>query len=736
MTQVDQTSAASHFGVLTTTSRRPFGAGRRVGRLALLVTALLPAIVLANQVDLVGPAGSAGFGSRVTVLPNGNIVVVDPNGPASGVGAVYLYPPDGGAPISTITGIAANDHIGSGGIVVLANGNYLILSPAWHNGGAVNAGAVTWANASSGISGLVSPANSLVGSNAADGIGASPVLALGNGNYVVVSARWDDGATADAGAVTWGNGASGISGAVGSANSLIGGHANAEVGGGGVFAVGGSNYVIASPLWDNAGEAHAGAVTWVNGASGATGLVSSANSLVGASANDNVGAVTVLSNGNYVVATPAWDDGSTRNAGAVTWASGTSGRIGTVSAANSLIGSTDNDAVGSVVSALSNGHYVVGSPDWENAGVAKVGAVTWCSGVTTTSAVVSVTNSLIGSSQNDRVGSGGALALSNGNYVVQSPLWRNGGVAAGAATWRSGTAASAGVVAGTNSYVGTSAADAVGALAYALTNGNYVLASPSWDQGATANVGAVTWGSGTAASAGPLSVVNSLIGSQVNDAIGNTLIVLSNGHYVSASSSWDNGASIDAGAATFGNGSAATSGSVSAQNSLVGGSALDGVGRALLALENGDYLVSSPDWNSGALVGAGALTRVAGNNGQSGTLVAAGSMVGSQANDHLGQQGLIKLANQKVAVLSALYDNAGLVDVGAVSLIDTSAPLPAGIAANESVFGSSVGGGVSMATAIAVGFDAPRNQLAVGRPASNIVTLLRVVDPIYANGFE
>lgn len=307
--------------------------------------------------------------------------------------------------------------------MVLANGNYLILSPAWHNGGAANAGAVTWASASSGISGLVSPGNSLVGSNAADGVGASPVLALCNGNYVVVSARWDDGATADAGAVTWGNGAIGITGAVGGVNSLIGGHANAEVGGG-VFAVGGSNYVIASPLLDNAGAAHAGAVTWVNGATGSTGLVGAANSLVGASANDNVGAVSVLSNGNYVVATPGWDDGSTRNAGAVTWASGGSGLISTVSPANSLIGSTDNDAVGSIVSALSNGHYVVGSPDWENAGVAKVGAATWCSGVATTVAVVSAANSLIGTSQNDRVGSGGARALSNGNYVVQSPLWR------------------------------------------------------------------------------------------------------------------------------------------------------------------------------------------------------------------------------------------------------------------------------------------------------------------------
>ncbi len=700
-----------------------------------LVACILSAGAIANQVDIIGPVGSAAFGSRVAVLPNGNIVVVDPDGPASGVGAVYLYPPGGGAPISTITGVAANDHVGSGGIVVLASGNYLILSPAWHNGAAVNAGAVTWASADGGISGLVSPANSLVGSNAADGVGAGPVLALANGHFVVASSRWDDGATADAGAVTWGNGTVGITGVVSSANSLIGGHANAEVGGGGVFVVGGSHYVISSPLWDNGGEAHAGAVTWVDGGSGSNGLVSAVNSLVGASANDNVGAVSVLSNGNYVVASPGWDDGSTRDAGAVTWASGSSGLIGTVSAANSLTGSTDNDGVGSVVSALTNGHYVVGSPDWENAGVAKVGAATWCSGIAVTAAAVSTANSLVGSSQNDRVGSAGARALTNGNYVVQSPLWRNGGIAAGAATWRSGAAPSSGVVAGTNSYVGTTAADAVGGQVHALSNGNYVLTSPSWDQGTIANVGAVTWGSGTAASAGPLSVVNSLVGSALNDAIGSVLIVLNNGNYVTASADWDNGANIDVGAVSFGNGGIATGSVVSPLNSLIGGNSLDRIGRALLALDSGGYLVSSPDWSLGALTAVGAVTRVSAS-GLSGTLTATGSLVGSQANDHLGQQGLIRLTASKVAVLSALYDTAGVVDAGAVTLIDTSAPLPVGINANESVVGSSAGGGAGMASALAIGFDASRDQLAVGRPTSNIVTLLRVVDLIHANGFE
>lgn len=110
--------------------------------------------------------------------------------------------------------------------------------------------------------------------------------------------------------------------------------------------------------------------------------------------------------------------------------------------------------------------------------------------------------------------------------------------------------------------------------------------------------------------------------------------------------------------------------------------------------------------------------------------------VGSQTNDHLGQHGLIRLASNKVAVLSALHDSGSLIDAGAVTLIDADAALSAGVNSNESVVESSAGGGAGMASAPVIGFDASRNQLAVDRPASDIVTLLRVVDLIYADDFE
>ena len=56
--------------------------------------------------------------------------------------------------------------------------------------------------------------------------------------------------------------------------------------------------------------------------------------------------MTALTNGNYVVRSPAWDNGAVADAGAVTLGSGTTGVSGAVSAANSLVGSTADDQVG------------------------------------------------------------------------------------------------------------------------------------------------------------------------------------------------------------------------------------------------------------------------------------------------------------------------------------------------------------------------------------------------------
>jgi hypothetical protein len=99
--------------------------------------------------------------------------------------------------------------------------------------------------------------------------------------------------------------------------------------------------------------------------------------------------ITVLNNGNYVVKSTRWNG----QKGAVTWRSGTAGGGATVGAGNSLVGSTNGDAVGSGgVQKVGPTHYLVISPNWNS----LQGAATWGNGTSGTSGVVSASNSLLG----------------------------------------------------------------------------------------------------------------------------------------------------------------------------------------------------------------------------------------------------------------------------------------------------------------------------------------------------
>jgi len=745
----------------------------------------------AAQFTIDGPAGSGEFGRTVTVLPNGNIVVTDPGfdapGPVVNVGAVHLYRPEGTL-ISTLRGSSANDVVGSDGVTVLSNGNYLVRSAFWDNGAIADTGAVTFVSGTRGISGVVSPANSLVGSTADDRVGVGGgVSVLANGNYLVRSAFWDNGAIPDAGAITFGSGASGITGVVSPANSLVGGTANDQVGAGSVtelingnYVVGASswdngaivdagavtfgsgtsgitgvispvnslvgsttgdlvgsngvsvltngNYVVASQFWDNGAIVDAGAVTFGSGTSGIAGVISPANSLVGRAARDGVGThgVTVLTNGNYVVRSAFWDNGATANAGAVTFGSGTSGITGVVSPVNSLVGSTASDFVGlSGVTALANGNYVVRSASWDNGATANAGAVTFGSGTRGITGVVSPANSLVGSTTGDEVGVSGVTALTNGNYVVASEVWDNGAIPnAGAVTFGSGAGGITGVVSPANSLVGSTASDGVGNLGVtALTNGNYVVRSETWDNGAIPDAGAATFGSGTSGITGVVSPANSLVGSSAGDVVGGSgVTALTNGNYVVASESWDNGAIANAGAVTFGPGTSGITGVVTPANSLVGGTAGDQVGTfGVTALTNGNYVVRSPVWRNGAITRAGAVTFGSGISGIMGVVSAANSLVGSTAKDVVGDWDVMVLTNGNYVVNSPFWDNGTMADAGAITLGLFNGSVVNTITNAHSVLGAVGGAGLAQPFS----YDVARNQLAVGQPFSNRVVLQR-----------
>ena len=110
-------------------------------------------------------------------------------------------------------------------VTALANGNYVVRSPSWDNGIVADAGAVTFGNGVSGVSGVVSEAEQLWSAARRGTESATTVFttvdALSNGNYVVGSYSGTTALT-DAGAVTFGSGIRGVIGTITSADRAMG----------------------------------------------------------------------------------------------------------------------------------------------------------------------------------------------------------------------------------------------------------------------------------------------------------------------------------------------------------------------------------------------------------------------------------------------------------------------------------------------------------------------------------
>lgn len=729
-----------------------------------------------------------------------------------------------------------------GGVVPLSNGNYVVSSPAWDRGFTPDAGAATFGRGVGGITGFISSANSLVGSSPGDRIGIQGIVALANGNYVVASPTWTDQFGQPlVGAVTHGNGNVGTFGNVSSANSLVGSQRTDTVGAGGTVELANGNYVIISPFWNNGSEQLAGAVTFSNGNSGITGAVSSSNSLVGGNAGDNVGfgGVTPLTNGNYVVTSRYTAPGESvrfntqtfEENGAIQFATNTGitgpgqtaviesfigdgfygfttgdydwFRVDSVSAGDRLLIDVDARALGSplfagvsvydqfgnrlagaatnnedgdttlafdaffsgtyyvVVSgffpqanpfdpssgagAVSTGNYRLNISNLGTAtapfvnpvdrGTPENGSITlaYDTGLVDGQEVQII--SVIGDGQfgadpNDgdpfrttngdidwyrvrALSAGDRLVVEvdpqlansplvpkldiydqNGNllnsaafidtdedgdnsltYVVPSNVFGTrdyyiviSGVGTspqgnindpssgqgtstrgpyrlsfrlntggrGAVTFGNGNTGRKGVVSQANSLVGNRAGDMIGSGGVvALSNGNYVISSPNWTRASVTFAGAATFGNGTNGISGLIDATNSLVGSTPQDHVGGNIVPLGNGNYVVTSFGWDRNGIPDAGAATFGNGSGGISGAITPLNSLVGASPNDHVGTQVAVLSNNNYVVVSPDYDSGGLIDAGAATFGLGTTGVVGEIHVTNSAIGETANTGL-----------------------------------------------------------------------------------------------------
>lgn len=758
----------------------------------------------AAQVDIPGPAGSREFGAQVVALPNGNIVVADPRFDADR-GAVHLYSPRGER-ISTLRGAAAGDGLGAGDIVVLPSGNFLIANQGASNGPVVAAGSVTWVNGRSGLNGTVSSLNSLVGRRDVDRVG-SAIVVLRNGNYLVLSPYWDrdDGASVlrDAGALTWGSGEAGVAGAVSVANSLVGRSQDDAVGTAAVE-LGSGHVAVPVPDWDGDTARDVGAVAWLDGANGGAGEVHAGNALIGSHYGDRVGArlVPLGGDGGYYVASETWGDGSAAF-GALTWCSGSMPCADTVSAANSIIGSTPGDLFDASGLALPDGRMLALLPGWNEPSTqaAAAGAIAVLPADRSLVGHLDPARLLHGTRAGDNIG-GSARLLDNGNavvvsrhrhdgsnidggmvsfidaaapavgaaseqnalvvddgaslsvatlasgrYVVACPRCDIDGVPdAGAVAWADSHGV-AGRIGSGNALHGISPGDNVGSSVTALGNGNYVVASPHWGRSILSpDVGAATWVNGSngiarnSATRGvAVSSSNSLTGAQRGDLVGaGAVLALSNGNYVVGSHHWSNGAMADVGAVTWANGNEGISGVVDASNSLVGGSAGDRVGYSVVALASGNYAVGAPEWDehlpSGAVVvDGGAATWVDGTRGLTGLVGAGNALLSAgDAGARIGR--LIALDNGDYVVASASADScatAGCVlDAGAWTPGMASRRLRGRVGRGNSVLGTVGNEGPAQRFA----YDAASDTLVVGRPAANAISLLE--RSLFSDGFD
>ena len=535
---------------------------------------------------------------------------------------------------NSLVGTHANDRV-SQIILPLSNGHYVVDSYVW--GASVGSpyatsqeGAVTWGNGISGTVGNVDSTNSLIGANAGDNLGSTfyPYYGteiLGN-NYLVRSNYGGFGS------LTWVNGSNGhllsyttgpnIGGVVSASNSLVGLTSTDNVKASNLTQLW-NGMVVLDNQYSDGGK---GSVTWMDPTNGTmrdrgvvvpfVGNVSATNSLVGTKSDsvsvggtgDRIGSggVTEIADyatfSNYVISSPSWVNGTAEGAGAVTFASGSTGKVGTVSTSNSLVGTLDTDAVGSsgvyqVTDNTSFWNYFVHSPNWGS----NKGAITWMNGQTgalTTGAItpstgtVSELNSLVGATAGDLIGtisrntSGPAAITSfgNGNLLVRSGFWAASPNAlnASALTWMGGAngklsdGSNGGAVSTSNSLLGSASNDNLAGGEIGLwelqVNRNWVITSPYWSGG----MGAATWinssnghlADGT--TGGYVSASNSLVGSTRFDSVGGDyycdcqfgvggITALSNGNYVVNSP--------NVSAITWGNGSAGVAGTISTANS-------------------------------------------------------------------------------------------------------------------------------------------------------------------------
>ncbi len=696
--------------------------------------------------SLVGSAPNNEVGSRgVLELTNHNLVVNSPNwdnGTVENVGAVTWCIPSNCKGIvakqNSLVGTLSNDQVGGNYVEKLSNGNYVVFSDGWNGA----RGAATWCSGQTGCQGEVNQDNSLVGSTTADNIGAY-FVDLESGDYVVYSSDWNvPGGAVDVGAVTWCSGTSGCQGTISAQNSLVGGTASDWIGNS-YLKTTASGYVVPSPNWNDPSTSiqDVGAVTWCSNAGGCVGQVRAENSLIGKKASDNVGTDFRLLDADsqtYLVLSPGWDSATKTDVGAVTRCQANSCQNTVVGEGNSLVGAKSGDFAymnrnDNIAVSVPTHSYSISFPYWDAPVAADTGLVVWCPLDSGCTGVLDAQNGLAGSRKDDHVGSRMRSDMGDGVYVVSSEDWDNGATAAnaGAVTFCTQTSCVGKTVSPDNSLVGDQAGDRIryGASqpVYLSRDGQgaYILVNVGW-HGIT---GAVTLcagplGSVPAGCTGVVSAENSLVGLLPGGSYENLQAnFFADGTYAVVSAEWNQAR----GAVTWCPATGCV-GAVSEANSLVGSHAGDRVGRVFRAYYNrdfintGGYVVGSPQWDRDTVVDAGAVT-FCGIEGCRGTISDQNSLLGAQAEDLVGDYVALYEESNYIAV-NWSWNDGSIQHAGAITWCSGERGGCKGEVADVQ---NRVSGKVdSSVKELSPEYDPVNEQLIVGRPAENMLTVLAV----------
>lgn len=254
----------------------------------------------------------------------------------------------------------------------------------------------------------------------------------------------------------------------------------------------------------------------------------------------------------------------------------------------------------------------------------------------------------------------------------------------------------AGLISSSNSLIGSTKDDRIGILddnstrlgVYTLANSNYVICSPIWNNGTIIDAGAMTWGDGNIGVTGVISDLNSIVGSKNTQLRG--ISVINNGDYLLKTSDLPvllNGSEKSIGSIDGKNKQTTESkitylpngnfivvdwggvGSVSMYDGrtkqliskLTGSTWGDNVGygerifnpdmTGIKILPNGNFLLYSYNWSNTKTSNFGALTVIDSQKGISGVVSSTNSLIGS-ADYRLGAAGITVFSDGNYVIKS------------------------------------------------------------------------------------